>query len=130
MERLAEHMDAMFNRCASGPEDRDFLYAVHGYHHEFHLRIAEFAGSRVLRQMIEKNHVLVFNWLFDVASSRPPLPPRFHRELITQLNAGKVELADRAMRRHIRYGQESVAGILGSRAQSPKFGRVKTSNGC
>jgi DNA-binding GntR family transcriptional regulator len=126
MERMAEHMDAMFNRSASGVDhEREFLYAVHSYHLEFHLRVAEFARSRVLRTMIEKNHVLIFNWLFDVASSRPPLPPHFHSDLIAALNSGKVETADRAMRKHVRFGLESVVGKLGQRAASVKFERVK-----
>src|SRR4051812_27685467 len=64
MEKMAEHLDAMFNRTANGGEnDRDFLYAVHNYHLELHIRIAEFARCTVLREMIEKNHVLIFNWL-------------------------------------------------------------------
>jgi DNA-binding GntR family transcriptional regulator len=124
MEKMAEQMDAMFNRSTTG-EDREFLYAVHSYHLEFHLRIAEFAGSRVLREMIEKNHVLIFNWLFDVAASRPPLPARFHRDLVAALNTGKVETADRAMRKHIRFGLDSVVETLGPRARPVRFERVK-----
>jgi DNA-binding GntR family transcriptional regulator len=121
MEKMAEQMDAMFNRSTTG-EDHEFLYAVHSYHLEFHLRIAEFAGSRV-RWIIE-NHV-IFNWLFDVAASRPPLPPRFHRDLVAALNSGKVETADRAMRKHIRFGLNSVVETLGPRAGSARFERVK-----
>jgi DNA-binding GntR family transcriptional regulator len=99
-EALQElEMDAMFNRSAvSTGNDRDFQYAVHSYHLEFHLRVAEFAGNPVLRSLIENNHVLIFNWLFDVAASRPPLPPSFHRDLAAALNSGKIETADRAMR--------------------------------
>src|SRR6266849_4589568 len=75
LESMAEHMDAMFNQCSVGKDhDRDFLYAVHTYHLQLHLRIAECTGCKALHQTIEKNHVLVFNWLFDVAASRPPLP--------------------------------------------------------
>jgi DNA-binding GntR family transcriptional regulator len=126
MEKMAEHLDAMFNRSATSTDhDRDFLYAVHSYHLEFHLRIAEFARCKVLREMIEKNHVLIFNWLFDVAASRPPLPPRFHRELTEALNRGKVETADRAMRAHVRYGLETVVKTIGPRAKNIPFQRVK-----
>jgi DNA-binding GntR family transcriptional regulator len=132
LESMAEDMDAMFNRCAASPgNDRDFLYAVHTYHMQFHLRIAEGAGCRALRETIEKNHVLIFNWLFDVTAKRPPLPPRFHRELAEALNHGIVEEADRAMRAHIRYGLEAIVDKLGPRANAssrPKskgFERVK-----
>jgi DNA-binding GntR family transcriptional regulator len=52
--------------------------------------------------------VLIFNWLYDVAARRPPLPLRFHRELIDKINQGSVEDADHAMRQHIRYGIDNV----------------------
>ena len=79
--------------------------------------------------MIEKNHVLIFNWLFDVAASRPPLPTRFHRDLVAALNSGKVESADRAMRKHVRFGLTSVVETLGPRAGSARFERVKEAAG-
>ena len=126
LERMAEHMDALFNQCASGTDhDREFLYAVHSYHLQFHLRIAQATGCKALSEMIEKNHVLIFNWLFDVAASRPPLPQRFHRDLIESLNQGKVDVADRAMRAHVRYGIDAIVQILGPRAKIKRFERVK-----
>jgi DNA-binding GntR family transcriptional regulator len=127
MEKMAEHMDALFNQSAAGTDNhREFLYAVHSYHLEFHLKIAEFAQNSVLRAMIEKNHVLIFNWLFDVASSRPPLPVCFHRDLVMALNGGKPEIADRAMRKHVRFGLEAIVEKLGPLANRTKFERVKT----
>lgn len=125
-ERRAEHMDAMFNKCFSGsPPDRQFLYAVQSYHLDFHLRIAECSGCNALTSMIEKNNVLIFNWLFDVAASRPPLPPRFHRDLIQALNRGDVPAADMAMRAHIRHGRETIVDRLSSPAHGKGFRRVK-----
>jgi DNA-binding GntR family transcriptional regulator len=124
--KMAEHMDALFNQCSSSTSnDRNFLYAVHNYHFEFHLRIADVAGCRTLREMIEKNHVLIFNWLFDVAASRPALPARFHCDLVETLNRGNVEAADRAMRKHVRHGLDNIVSILGSRAKDVPFERVK-----
>jgi DNA-binding GntR family transcriptional regulator len=126
MEKMAAHMDALFNRTDAGADhDRDFLYAVHSYHLEFHLQIAEFARNPVLRAMIERNHVLIFNWLFDVASSRPPLPLRFHRDLVAALNSGKAETADRAMRKHVRFGLDAIVEKLGPMANAAKFERIK-----
>jgi DNA-binding GntR family transcriptional regulator len=124
LERMAQDMDAMFNRCASG-SDHDFLYAVQSFHMRLHLRIAEGTGCRALRETIERNHVLLFNWLFDVTAQRPPLPPRFHRDLAEALNRGVVEAADRAMRKHVRYGLETVVDKLGPRSRSRGFERVK-----
>ena len=126
LETMAERLDAMFNQCAHSPEpDREFLHAVHSYHLEFHLRIADGARCGALQRAIEKNHVLIFNWLFDVAASRPPLPPRFHRELVEGLNKGTVEAADRAMRTHVRYGLDEVVNTLGPRSKNIRFERLK-----
>jgi DNA-binding GntR family transcriptional regulator len=125
LKKMAEHMDAMFNRCATSEDnDREFLYAVHNYHLQFHLRIAECTGCKALQRTIEKNHVLIFNWLFDVSASTRHLPPRFHRDLAEALIGGDVEKADKAMRAHIRYGIEAIVTKLGPRATS-RFERVK-----
>ena len=122
LQNMADHLDAMFNRCfTSTDNDPDFLYAVHSYHSQVHFRIAECTGCGALRQAIEKNHVLVFNWLFDIAARRPPLPSRFHRDLIDAISTGSPEEADRAMRQHIRYGLENVVRGIGpdGRAEQP-----------
>jgi GntR family transcriptional regulator, rspAB operon transcriptional repressor len=118
MEKKAGQMDALFNRCfAGGENDREFLYAVHQFHLQFHLRIAEGTGCQALCKAIERNHVLTFNWLYDVAARRPALPPRFHRDLMERINHGKPEEADRAMRQHVRHGLENVVMTLGSMGQ-------------
>ena len=52
------------------------------------------------------------------------MPRGFHHELIGALNRGKVETADRAMRRHVRFGLEPVVENIGSRAVSARFERV------
>ena len=124
--KMAQHMDALFNQCSASPSSgRNFLYAVHNYHFDFHLRIADIARCQTLREMIEKNHVLIFNWLFDVAASRPALPARFHQDLVEALNRGNIEAADRAMRQHVRHGLESIVSALGERAKDVRFERVK-----
>jgi len=108
LQSMAENLDAMFNRCANGNNDREFLFAVQSHHAQLHLRIAECTGCRALRQTIEKNHVLIFNWLYDAAAHRPPLPRTWHRDLITELSKGDPEAADRAMRHHVRYGIDNI----------------------
>jgi DNA-binding GntR family transcriptional regulator len=119
--RMAENMDAMFNRCAEGDRDPEFLFAVQSYHSELHLRIAGCTGCRALQQTIEKNQILIFNWAFDVAARRPPLPPRFHRDLVENLCKGDPEIADAAMRQHIRYG---LGNIVRAIEPEPAGGRV------
>lgn len=125
--RMAENMDAMFNRCAAGEREPDFLFAVQSYHSDLHLRIAEYTRCGALRQTIEKNQILIFNWAFDVAARRPPLPPRFHRDLIEALCKGDPETADNAMRQHIRYGLGNIVRAIGPETSSvrPPIKRVK-----
>jgi DNA-binding GntR family transcriptional regulator len=109
LRRLAGQVDVLFSRLEAEGADPAFRFEVHSRHVEFHMRIAEHAGSSILRQMIERNHVLILNWLFDMAGRRTPLPPGFHAELAEALLAGDPALADAAMRAHVRYGLPEVA---------------------
>ncbi|MGH9439479.1 MAG: FCD domain-containing protein, partial [Terriglobia bacterium] len=88
--------------------DDDFLYSVHTYHMRFHLRIAEIGGNSLLRRAIEREQVLVFNWLFDTASRQRRMPRDFHSELAAALVGSGVEAAEQAMRAHIRYRIDQV----------------------
>ncbi|HYZ85804.1 MAG TPA: GntR family transcriptional regulator [Bryobacteraceae bacterium] len=106
MLRMGGQLDALFKRAASGVHDSEFLYAVHSYHLDLHMKIAEYAGCKALRDLIERNHILTFNWFYDVATHRDALPPRFHTDLMESLVSGDVSEADRAMRAHIGYGRE------------------------
>ena len=125
LEKMAEHMDAMFNRAGRAGSDREFQYAVHSYHLEFHLRIAEGANCKALKNTIEKNHVLIFNWLLDVAVHRPALPVRFHRDLVEAINKGNVEEADHAMRMHVRHGLEDVVTVIGTTPEPGLIRKIK-----
>ncbi len=104
----------LFARLAASGDDPAFRFAVHSHHVQLHMRIAEHAGSDILRQMIERNHVLILNWLFDVAGRRTPLPPGFHAQLVEALVSGDPARADAAMRAHVRYGLAEVTGQIGA----------------
>jgi len=112
LREMADHVDVLFGRLAAGGEDPAFRSAVHSTHVKFHMRIAEHARSEILKQMIERNHILILNWLFDVTARRTPLPPRFHTELVESVTSGDPARADAAMRAHVRYGLEEVVGQL------------------
>jgi DNA-binding GntR family transcriptional regulator len=116
LRRMAEHTDVLFNRCVEGDTSPEFLFEVHTYHLEFHMRIAECGGSKALTRAFEVNQVLIFNWLFDVAVHHQKRPPRSHRELIEALCLEDPEGADRAMRKHIRYGLEEIIGAIATGA--------------
>jgi DNA-binding GntR family transcriptional regulator len=115
LRRMAEHTDVLFNRCVGGDTDPEFLFQVHAYHLEFHLHIAACSGSKALVQAFEKNQVLIFNWLFDVAVHHQKRPPRSHRDLSEVLCGGDPEAADRAMRSHIQYGLEEIISSIVTR---------------
>ena len=122
--KMGFHLDQLYGPGTDG--DEEFLYSVHTYHLRFHLRIAELGGNSLLRGAIEREQVLVFNWLFDTAARQRSLPPRFHSELAAAVT-GTVEGADRTMRAHIRHGMERVMEIMdtstadnGSRLRLPR----------
>jgi DNA-binding GntR family transcriptional regulator len=121
---MAEQTDVLFNRCGSGETDPEFLFAVHNFHFQLHMRIAECTGCRALRETIEKQHVLVFNWLYDMAARCPPLPPRFHRDLLEVLTGADPEAADAVMRRHIRYGLDNILQGIQSNVSDSRWSRL------
>jgi len=118
LRRLAEHVDVLFSRLATSGDDPAFRFAVHSHHVQFHLQIAEHAGSHLLKQMIERKHVLILNWLFDVTGRRTALPPGFHAKLADALASGDPELADSVMRAHVRYGLAEISGQIGALSAS------------
>jgi DNA-binding GntR family transcriptional regulator len=117
LRRLAEHVDVLFGRMTA-EDDPAFRFAVHNHHVQFHMFIADHAESRLLRQMIERKHVLILNWLFDVTGRRTPLPPGFHAHLAEALTSGEPERADAAMRAHVRYGFVEVASQISALSAS------------
>jgi DNA-binding GntR family transcriptional regulator len=119
LARMAEQLDALYRRTTSD-QDPEFLFAVHGYHMQLHLRIAEISGVVALRDMIERNSVLVLNWLYDLLTPEEPLPLRFHSDLIAVITGDDPEAADRAMRKHIQYREEQTVRAVARAATSPQ----------
>ncbi len=103
--KMGYHLDQLYASIAGS--DEDFLYSVHTYHMSFHLRVAEIGGNLLLRGAIEREQVLVFNWLFDTAAQQRSLPPHFHSDLAAAVIGSTIE-ADAAMRAHIRYGMDRI----------------------
>jgi len=79
---------------------------------QFHMRIAEMARCPGLCRAIEKEQVLIFNWLYDTAAQRHTQPEQFHSTLAEALCGGDPEAADHAMRAHVRYGLDQVLDRL------------------
>jgi DNA-binding GntR family transcriptional regulator len=112
LRRMGHRVDQLYAACEKSPDDREFLFSANTYHMKLHLRIAECARCPALRDAIEKEQVLIFNWLFDTAVERRSLGSDFHARLTDVLAAGTPEGAALAMRQHIRYGlNEVLAGL-------------------
>jgi DNA-binding GntR family transcriptional regulator len=111
LQRMAREVDQHYAECEKGA-DRDFLFAAHTRHMAFHLRIAECARCPALRDAIEKEQVLIFNWLYDTAVQRRSLASDYHATLTKALVTDSQSAAAAAMRKHIRRGLTEVLSGL------------------
>lgn len=101
--RLAEQLDTLYDRFGQGG-DSEMQYAVHTLHFELHMRIAEYGRCHELKEAIEMNQVLIYNWFFDIATNRRSLPTGFHAQLLKAVTGSDPHAADEAMRQHVQYG--------------------------
>ncbi|HEY3839208.1 MAG TPA: GntR family transcriptional regulator [Bryobacteraceae bacterium] len=108
IKRLAAQLDIQNDSEHEGDISREKLYEVHKFHLRFHMRIAECTGCDELCQAIEKNQVLVFNWLYDTALGNQRPPAGWHADLAAVLGNGDPDAADSAMRRHTRFRMDEV----------------------
>jgi DNA-binding GntR family transcriptional regulator len=118
LRRRAGQLDVLFARLDVTRDDPALHFAVNGEHVRFHLYIADRARSRLLKQIIDRKHVLILNWLFDVTGRRSALPPGFHTALAEALTGSTPDAADAAMRGHVRYGLAEISGRIGALAAS------------
>lgn len=125
--QMGKHLDHLYDACASISADSDFLFSVHTYHMNLHMRIAGLSRCRALRDGVESQQVLIFNWLYDTAAHRQSLPPNFHFTLAKALASGDPELADAEMRRHVRYGMEQIQEQIGRLTARTDGWRLKRS---
>jgi DNA-binding GntR family transcriptional regulator len=108
----AQHLDELHKLCALEHGDSRFMFSVQAYHIQFHMFIAEMSRCPGLCRAIEKEQVLIFNWLYDTAAQRLTQPEQFHSTLAEALCSGDPTLADNAMRAHVHYGLDQVLDRL------------------
>ncbi len=134
----ARHLDELQKMCAQELPDSRFLFSVHTYHMEFHMRIAELSRCPGLCRAIEKEQVLIFNWIYDIAANRRTMPEEFHSTLAEALCGGDPLVADSAMRVHVQYGLDQVLERLASydkedvwrlKSKNPEKNRKTSENG-
>lgn len=108
LRRMAEQLDTLYARAADGEREPTFEKVVHQNHMGLHVRIADYARCPELKEAIERNQVLIFNWFYDVTAERRVLPERFHRDLVDAITGDDPLIADEALRLHVRYGLEDI----------------------
>lgn len=118
LEVMAKRLDQLYDCCADGTMEMDFLFSVRTYHTRFHLFIAEATGCKLLKDTIEREQVLVFNWLFDTVVNRTALPTGFHSHLAAVLCSGDPLQADQTMREHVKFGADSVTATVEPQASN------------
>jgi DNA-binding GntR family transcriptional regulator len=101
--RLAKQLDTLYDRFGTD-DDSELQFVVHTLHFELHMRIAEYARCPELKEVIEMNQVLIYNWFFDIAAGRRSLPKDFHVSLLQAVTGSDPIAADQAMRAHVQYG--------------------------
>jgi len=115
IKRMASQLDVLYLMVApDASTSREQLFSTHEFHMRFHMRVAQCTGCLELSQAIDKNQVLVFNWLYDSSLRDQQSPANWHSELATALVAGDPEEADKAMRRHTSYRMQEVMQRLDS----------------
>jgi GntR family transcriptional regulator, rspAB operon transcriptional repressor len=112
LTRSAQRLDSLYKISATKNDDSRFLFSLHTQHMQFHMRIADLARSPGLRKAIEREQVLIFNWLCDSPELRRSNPANFHRELARALCSGDRLEADEAIRNHVRHGLDTVVETL------------------
>ena len=108
LQASARQLDELQRLCGPEGVDSGFLFSVHSYHMQFHMRIADLSRCQGLRTAIERERVLVFNWVYDLATGRNTSSKDHHAKLAAAVCSGDPFKADEVMRMHVRYGMEQV----------------------
>lgn len=108
IRRQAKRLDKLYAGYLDSPGDNEAHLAFQNEHMAFHSRVAELSRCNLLKVALEREQVLIYNALLDVAARQRSLPPRFHANLADALASGNVQKADEAMRSHVNFGFPSV----------------------
>lgn len=110
---MATRLEDMI-RLSDGQGGSDFQFSIQTLHLQFHMRIAECSGCVPLCELLEKNHLLIFNWFYDVSAGSNMAPGR-HEVLVRVLTGNNPDIAALEMGRHVRSGMEEIQGAIAAR---------------
>ncbi len=102
LRELAQEVDIHLNRKARQPEKGSEL------HLEFHLEIARQTGNQLLAKELTRVGFLELMRLNWINATSLPMPPDWHQTLVDAMATGKPNVAEEAMRKHVRYGIENL----------------------
>lgn len=118
LTHMAQRLDKMAQKLGQASEAGQAIseeqLEFQMYHVRFHMRIAECAGCVPLYEMLEKNQVLIFNWLCDI-STDSHMPPKWHSDLISVVRGNDPDAAALAMGKHIRTGMSEIQSAIALR---------------
>jgi DNA-binding GntR family transcriptional regulator len=110
---MADRLEQMIANPAADHEEKERQFSIQALHVDFHMRIAECTGCAPLIDLLEKNHLLIFNWFYDVSAGYQ-MAPRRHRMLAEVITGDDPDQAALEMGRHVRSGMEDIEqGIEG-----------------
>ena len=124
LNEMMERLETMTLSSAAEAADSEFRFAVQSAHAALHMRIAECTRCQPLFDFIEKNHLLTFNWFFDI-SAGCRLTPGAHRKLMCALNSGDPDTAALAMGAHVRGGLDEIQAGIGRRFETMLAGLTR-----
>jgi DNA-binding GntR family transcriptional regulator len=110
--RLEELIKSSDLRARS--RDSDLQFPIQTLHLQLHMRVAECARCAPLYELLENNHLLVFNWFYDV-SAKSKLAPGRHTALAEVLVGDDPDSAALEMGRHVRAGMAEIQSAIGAR---------------
>lgn len=112
IKRMAARLDAMYADYADETHSPEEWFRLHQEHLRFHMRVAECCGYEALCAAIQRNQILIFNWLYDTAAGRRTMPPNHHGRLAKSLCSQDPLVADKSMRLHVAHGRDEVLATL------------------
>ncbi len=82
-------------------------------HWEFHIELARLSGHAVFGELLKKVWFQRYMSLNSLKAIRfLPIPDGWHQTLVRQLKKKDVDVAERAMREHVRYGRKDDRDAL------------------